>query len=669
MGMARDTCLRDLHSVAAVTVAALLCGCNDRVAPRTADSDSVAQTIEWPHYARDSRASKYSPASQIDKTNVRQLQEVWRWESPSNALASSPELRQNVFSATPLMVNGTLYVSTPLSQVAAIDARSGETRWVFDPKSYEHGRPTNGGFIHRGVEYWTDGEIARIFIATGSFELFSIDPATGQADEGFGESGRVNLLEGLGRPVDRRSISVNSPPVVCRDTVVVGSIVFDLPTVKEMPPGHVRGYDARTGEMKWIFHTIPQAEEFGTSTWEDESWTYSGNTNVWGPMSADEELGYVYLPVSDPTNDHYGGHRLGDNLFAGSLVCLNAETGERVWHFQTVHHPLWDYDLCAAPNLIDIEVDGRPIRAVAQLTKQAMCFVFDRVTGEPVWPIEERPVPQSDVPGERTAPTQPFPVRPPPYDLLGIAEDDLVDFTPAMRAEALAKLKQYVYGPIYTPPSLVVEGGTQGTLAMPGPGGGTNWDGGAFDPETGRLYIPSETNPIVFGLFPGDPDRSNFRYNYNLTPTPVLDNGLPILKPPYARLTAMDMNRGEIVWQVPHGNGPIDHPDLAGLNLGPLGEPVTGLNRCGGPLVTRTLLFTTRNEPGNGVIRAYDKDTGEVIWEYRSRPPFFGGPMTYVLDEKQYIVVAAGGRGRQPAVLVALALPDDPAAVVQTSKE
>jgi len=652
MGLLRRT-------IAAGFIAAAA-GCAPETIPQSpvADIPAPPQTLEWRHYGQDPGSSKYSPASQIDKTNVHELVEAWRWDSPSNAIASALGLQQNVFSATPIMIDGTLYVSTPLSQVAAIDARSGQTRWVFDPKSYEHGRPTNGGFIHRGVEYWTDGRIARIFIATGSFELFSIDISTGQPDPAFGSNGRVNLLDGLGRAVDRKSISVNAPPVVCRDTVVVGSIVFDLPTTKEMPPGHVRGYDAYTGEMKWIFHTIPQGDEFGASTWEDGSWTYSGNTNVWGPMSADEELGYVYLPVSDPTNDHYGGHRLGDNLFAGSIVCLNADTGERVWHFQTVHHPLWDYDLCSAPHLMDIVVDGKPIRAVAQLTKQAMCFVFDRATGEPVWPIEERPVPQTDVPGERTAATQPFPTKPPAYDQLGITEDDLVDFTPAMRAEAVQLLKNYVYGPIFTPPSLVIEGGMQGTLAMPGPGGGTNWDGGAFDPETGLLYVPSETAPIVFGLFPPDPSRSNFRYNYAITRTPELSNGLPIFKPPYARLTAIDMNRGEIVWQIPHGNGPIHHPDLAGLNLGPLGEPLTGLNRCGGPLVTRTLLFTVRNEPQAGVFRAYDKGTGSVIWEHRLQSRFYGGPMTYVLDGKQYIVIAAGGRGRHPAQLIAMALPE-----------
>ncbi len=632
--------------------------------PDSAGSASGAQptarptAIEWPHYANTPGSTKYSPASQIDASNVHRLVEAWRWESPSNALANQAKYRQNLFCATPLMIGDTLYVSTPLSQVVAIDASTGATRWVYDPKSYEAGRPTNGGFRVRGIEYWTDGTVSRLFIATGSFELISIDPVTGQPDPAFGRDGRVDLAEGLGRPVNRRYISVNSPPVVCRNTVVVGSIVFDLPTVKEMPPGHVRGYDVRTGEMKWRFNTIPQAGEFGVETWEDDSWTYTGNTNVWGFMSADEDLGYVYLPVSDPTNDHYGGHRLGDNLFAGSIVCVNAETGERVWHFQTVHHPLWDYDLCAAPILMDIVVDGKPIKAVAQLTKQAMCFVFDRATGEPVWPIDERPVPQSDVPGERTAATQPFPTRPPPYDLINVTEDDLVDFTAEMRAEAIATLKNYVYGPIFTPPTIVTEGGTQGTFAIPGPGGGTNWDGGAFDPVTGRLYVPSETHPIVFGLFEPDPSRSNFRYNYNMTPTPTLANGLSLLKPPYARITAIDMHRGEIVWQVPHGNGPTDHPDLAALNLGSLGEPLLGLDRAGGPLLTATLLFTIRNEPKIGVLRAYDKDTGEVVWEHRAKPKFYGTPMTYILDGKQYIVVAVGGLGKQPAYLVAYALPD-----------
>ncbi len=656
--------VRRLVVVAGLLIASV--GCSPVQAPSSennavSEKSSRSDEIEWKHYGQDLASTKYSPASQIDKTNVHELVEAWRWESPSKAIAVASEFYRNVFSATPLMVDATLYVSTPMSQVVAIDARTGKTRWVYDPKSYEQGRPTNGGFIHRGVEYWTDGEVKRIFIATGAFDLISIDAETGQPDPAFGEGGKVDLGLNLGRPVNRRYISVNAPPVVCRGTVVVGSIVFDLPTMKEMPPGHVRGYDARTGALKWVFHTIPQAEDFGVDTWEDDSWKYSGNTNVWGLMSADEELGYVYLPVSDPTNDHYGGHRLGDNLFAGSLVCLNAETGERVWHFQTCHHPLWDYDLTSAPNLIDIEVDGKPIRAVAQLTKQAVCFVFDRATGEPVWPIDERPVPQTDVPGERTSPTQPFPTKPPAYDLRGITEDDVVDFTPAMRAEALEKLKDYVYGPVFTPPTIIVEDGDDinlGTLAMPGPGGGTNWDGGAFDPETGMLYIPSETSPTAFGLSAPDPNRSNFRYNYAMRPAPILNNGLPVLKPPYARLTAMDMNRGEIVWQIPHGNGPIDHPDLLGLHLGPLGEPSYGLSRSGGPLVTRTLLFTVRNELQTGVLRAYDKATGAVLWEHREKSKYFSAPMTYVLGGKQYIVNAVGGAHGVPAELVAMALPD-----------
>jgi quinoprotein glucose dehydrogenase len=527
---------------------------------------------EWHHYASDRASTKYTPLDQIMRDNVTDLVECWRWQ-PETPIGVTQPVGQ--FKTTPLMIDGMLYATTGFSEVVALNPATGEVIWKYDPKSYEKGRPANTGFQHRGVDYWTDGEIERLIIATGGRQLISIDRKTGEPDPNFGDNGQVDLTKGLGREVNERVLGFNAPPVVCRDTIVVGSIIFDAPTTKEMVPGHIRGYDVRTGEMKWRFNTIPQEGEFGVETWHDDSWKYTGNTNAWSMLSADEDLGYVYAPIGTPTNDWYGGHRKGENLFAESLVCLNAETGERVWHFQAVRHGLWDYDLPCAPNLVDITVDGQTIKAVAQVSKQGYCYVFNRETGEPVWPIEDRPAPKSDVPGEWTSPTQPHPTKPPAFERQGITEDDLIDFTPELFAEAKEILKDYVYGPLFTPPSLA--GDTKGTILMPGPAGGANWGGAAFDPETQILYVPSMTLPFTIAVGPADKNRSNFDYMIaggGVTPGP---QGLPLLKPPYGRITAIDLNKGDFVWQVPHGDGPVDHPALKDLELEPLGSASNGL--------------------------------------------------------------------------------------------
>lgn len=621
---------------------------------------------EWPHYGGDRASRKYSPLNQINRRNVNELDVAWTWVSVDEELKKEIRLTPESFKPTPIMVDGVLYTSTSFSQVAAIDPARGETLWVYDPQSYEKGRPTNTGFQHRGVEYWTDGTRKRIIIATGSCQLIAIDAETGKPDPAFGENGVVDLTQGLGEEVSLRYYGVNSPPVVCRDTIVVGSVVFDFPTVVgASPPGHVRGYDVRTGEMKWIFHTIPQEGEFGAETWENESWKVNGNTNVWSMMSADEELGYVYLPIGTPSNDWYGGHRPGDNLFAESLVCLDAETGERVWHFQAVHHGLWDYDLPCAPTLVDIEVDGRPIRAVAQVSKQGFTYVFDRVTGEPVWPIEERPVPQSSVPGEQTSPTQPFPTKPPAFERQGFSEDDVIDFTPEIRKETLKIIADYKTGPMFTPPVQVTEE-VKGTLILPGPAGGANWGGAAFDPETQVLYVPSMTLPLAIGVARPDPNRSNFDFIFRGTGFVRGYQDLPLVKPPYGRITAIDLNQGEHVWQVPHGNGPRDHPLLKDLDLPPLGAAANGAISNGGPLLTRELLYTIQAEENprrvtrmgtTGFIRAYDKSTGELLWGHRVDVTPHGTPMTYLHEGRQYVVFSAGGLG-QESRLYAFALPE-----------
>ena len=610
---------------------------------------------EWRFYGGDQGSTKYSPLDQINKDNAQKLKVAWSWDSPDlKTLERNSKLYTLGHEATPLMIGGVLYVSTSLSQVAAIDAATGKTIWVYDPKSYLTGQPTNLGFLHRGVAYWTDGKSERIFIGTCDAYLIAIDARTGQPVASFGEGGKINLAKAIPYAVNARNYAVSSPPMVCRDMVMVGSSINDGPMKKEAPRGDVQAFDARTGKPAWIFHTVPQAGEFGNESWENDSWKYTGNTNPWTLMSADETLGYVYVPLGTPTNDWYGGHRLGNNLFAESLLCLEAKTGKRVWHYQTVHHGVWDYDLPAAPVLCEIKVNGKRIKAVAQITKTGFCFVFDRVTGTPVWPIEERAVPQSTIAGERLSPTQPFPTKPAPYDLQGSTEDNLIDFTPELRREALAILNRFDHGPIFTPPT------EKGTINLPGWGGGANWWGAAFDPETGMFYIPSSTGPIAVRLSKPDPTRSNFQYarTYEGTGLSVAGpRGLPLFKPPYGRITAIDLNKGEHVWQVPHGDGPrqkVNEIIGNGKDVGPLGAG------GGGPLLTRALLFVGQGSGGRGggsggaanFLRAFDKATGKVIAEIGLAATPHGTPMTYMTGGKQYIVVATfDGR------LVALTLP------------
>lgn len=594
---------------------------------------------EWRFYGGDQGSRKYSPLDQINRDNVKNLKVAWTWDSPDlKIMEQNQKLYTLGYEATPLMINGVLYISTSLSQVAAINAATGQTIWVYDPRSYETGHPTNLGFLHRGVAYWTDGKAERLFIGTSDAYLIAIDAKTGKAVSEFGEGGRVNLTKAIPLAVNARNYAVTSPPVVCRDVVIVGSSINDGPMNKEAPRGDIQAFDARTGKPTWIFHTVPQAGEFGNETWENDSWKYTGNTNVWTMMSVDDELGYVYLPTGTPTNDWYGGHRLGNNLFAETLICLEAKTGKRVWHYQTVHHGLWDYDLPAAPVLCDIKVNGKQIKAVAQISKTGFCFVFDRVTGKPVWPIEERPVPQSTIPGERSSPTQPVPTKPAPYEVQGATEDNLIDFTPELRQEAIKILNQFEHGPIFTPPS------EKGTINLPGWGGGANWWGAAFDPETGMLYIPSSTGPIVVKLSKPDASRSNFQYARTQGGNPMGPKGLPLFKPPYGRITAINLNTGEHAWQIAHGDGPRQKVNELlgnGKDVGPLGAG------GGGPLLTKTLLFVGQGYGGRGgssggggnFFRAFDKATGKVIAEIKLESFPHGTPMTYMAGGKQYIVL------------------------------
>ena len=628
---------------------------------------------EWRSYAGDNGSTKYSPLDQIDAGNFEDLRIAWRWQSVDGNvdLESLPRREDDRpisirgLQATPLMIDGVLYLTTALYQAAAVDAGTGETLWVHDPQAYRGGDPTHA-YRSRGLAYWSDGDDARIFWGTSEAYLIAVDARTGEPVRDFGDNGRVDLMEGVPRAErggtnyqGRNLVGVASPPVITRDVVVTPTIISDFVIRREAPPGWVKGVDARTGDVRWVFRTIPQADDFGADTWLNESWRYSGNANIWPPLSADDELGYVYLPTGTPTSDYYGGHRLGDNLFAESIVAVDAETGQRVWHFQAVHHGVWDYDFPAAPTLIDIEVEGRPIKALAQVSKQGFTYVFDRATGEPVWPIEELAVEtDTDLDGEVLSPTQPFPTKPPPFEYQGIGIDDLVDFTPEIRALAVEAVRNFRLGPLFTPPMLSVEGGLQGTIQRPHIAGGASWSGAAADPETGLLYVPSENRFSVIKYYTPDPaEGGNLRFtqaDFDSGIQPTMPQGLPLLKPPYSRMTAIDLNAGDHAWMQPNGDGDRyrNHPLLRDLDLPPLGG-----EGHGGPVLTKTLLVSALSAGGSDGgprLVARDKATGEIVGSVDLPSGAIGTPMTYMHEGKQHIALTIGGDVPE---LIALALP------------
>ncbi len=613
---------------------------------------------QWPNHSGDKGSTKYAPLDQINRSNVRNLHVAWRRPAVADELRGQhQELKfSNLFRSTPLMINGVLYASDGIGLVEAFDPATGRTLWV--QESTDLGPEALAGTSTRGIAYWRNGADERILSVRPPY-LYAINLKTGELIRSFGEAGKVDLRTGLGP--QPQPFNFTSAPLIVKDIAVIGSSIADNPNLKEGTRGDVRGYDVKTGKLRWTFRTIPREREFGVETWEDRSWEYTGAVNAWSNLSADEELGYIYLPLTSPTSDMYGGHRLGNNLFSDSLVCLKAETGERVWHFQLVHHDLWDYDLPAAPILADIRVNGKPIKAVVQVTKQGFAFVFDRVTGQPVWPIEERPVPQSATPGERTAPTQPFPTKPAPFERQGVSVDDLIDFTPELRSEAIDITKRYVVGPLFTPPSIKGDGpnDTKGTLQLPGSVGGADWNGAALDPETGILYVPSVTGTFAADLVSGNTVQSNLRYVHGTREFVTGPRGLPLFKPPYGRITAINLNTGDHVWVKPNGDGPREHPAIKHLNLPPLGQPGRA-----SPLVTKTLFFigegdpiNVRTPPGGGgrKFRAYDKASGAVVWEMEFPAGTTGAPMTYMYKGKQYIAFAIGSSEHQ-AEFVALAL-------------
>ncbi len=621
---------------------------------------------EWPAYGGTDAAAHYSPLAQIDRTSAKNLHIAWRWRSPDQAIHEvNPAVGPSfVNELTPLMVSGMLYTSTSLSQVAAIDAATGETRWVFDPKIYENGlgMPANLGWTHRGLAYWGNGDDERLVILTAFAQMIALDAKTGKPVPTFGLDGRLDLAQGLRRSVEREYYTMTSPPVIVRGVIVVGSSIFDWWGKRPLPPGDVRGFDVITGRLLWTFHTVAQQGEAGVETWENDSWKETGNANVWAPMSADEELGYVYLPVSTPTNDYYGGHRPGNGLYGDSLVCLDAQTGRKVWHYQLIHHGLWDYDPPAAPNLIDITVSGKPIKAVAQVTKQAFVYVFDRLTGEPVWPIEEQPVPASTVPGEKASKTQPVPTRPAPFDLQSARDEDLIDLTPEIHKEALDLVAGYDRGGLFTPPS------QRGTVQVPGKAGGANWAGAAVDPETGMLYVGTYRQPSLAVVV--KPEAWESSYDFIGKPKYLYGpRGLPLLKPPFGSIVAIDMNKGEHRWRIPVG-----HSEAIGA-IRKLGiHEQFGLPFRSWVLVTKTVMIVVQmgyydaphSVPGLNMpvlelhnfdphLWVYDKSTGKMLAEIALPANATGAPITYLAGGKQYIAFPVGG-GPIAEELIALSL-------------
>jgi quinoprotein glucose dehydrogenase len=608
--------------------------------------------VQWPFYGGDQGGAKYSRLSDINPENVSRLHIAWTWKTGEKALPQYGT-KPGMFEVTPLMIDDVLYLSTPYNKVVALNAETGELLWSFDPKAYELGQPANGtGYVHRGVAAWRDGGKLRIFM-NSRYRLLCLDAKTGKLVTSFGNQGVVDLSQGLIWPINKLHYSETSPPVIYKNIVIVGNGVGDRLVYRHDPPGDVRGFDARTGRQLWSFHTIPQAGEPGNDSWGGDSWKFTGHTNVWAPMTLDERRGLLYLPVSTPSNDFYGGNRPGNNLYGETLVCLDAATGTQKWHYQIVHHGLWDYDLPAPPTLVTITVQGKRIDAVAQATKQGFVFVFDRTNGKPVWPIEERPVPASDIDTEHASPTQPFPTKPPAISRQGVTLDDAFDATPQLKAEAQHQMQQYRMGPLFTPPSF------KGTLMLPGVIGGANWGGGAFDPETDTLYV--KTSNIAHIARVKQPDKTNANprasevdadWAGDLTGTnAVFHNGLPLTKPPYGELVAIDLSRGTIKWRIPVGDWKElrDNPALQGVTL----PKVLGSTGPQGPVVTRGgLLFVGG---GDSALHAIDKTSGKELWQGALPTRSHGTPMTYRTREGHQFVVIAIGAG-DDTTLVAFSL-------------
>jgi glucose dehydrogenase len=608
----------------------------------------------WAYIGGDSGDNKYSALDQINAGNINRLKVVWRAPAiDPAALAENPQLvASNNYQDAPLVFDGVMYISNQIGQAEARDPGTGTVIWR--QANLPGDGPLTALRSSRGIAIWGEGASARIVTVRGPY-LYLLDAKTGAVIPGFGDNGRVDM-----RADPKDLFYWRTPsPVVVKDVVVIGGQPIATGTAdvnKASLAGDIRGYDVHSGKLLWTFHTVPHEGEAGTETWENESWREGGKSYTWNGFSADQQLGYVYVPLSAPPNDYYGGIRPGDDLFSDSLVALDAKTGKRVWHFQTVHHDLWDYDIPTPPMLADIKVNGRMHKAAIQVTKTAFVFAFDRVTGEPLFPIVETPVPVSTVPGEKAAKTQPIPAKPKPFDRQGLSEDELIDFTPQLHAEAVQILSHSVHGSIYTPPSTTAGGpdGMLGTLYMPGWVGGANWTGAALDPQTGIIYVPSVSVPWVAGV---EPDGKGGYRRARTQGGLYLDGpqGLPLVKPPYGRITAIDMNSGDHLWMVPNGEGPRNHPLLKDLNLPPLGQAGRAA-----PLLTKAFLFLGEGSDagqsmpkfsGGNMFRAYDKKTGKVVWETDLGAGTTSPPITYMYKGKQYIVVSVASLNHSPEIV------------------
>ncbi len=641
---------------------------------------------EWPSYGGDLGHTRYSALSQINAQNFSELELAWSFKTDN--LGPRPEYR---YQATPLVIDGVMYTTGGSRRaVVALDARTGEMLWMYSLDEGERGGAAPRQLSGRGLAFWQEGEDKRVLFVTPGYRLIALDAGNGRPVPEFGDNGIVDLKQNADQQIDlvTGEIGLHATPIVAKDVVIVGAAhrTGGNPRSRENVKGFVRGFDVLSGERLWIFHTIPLPGEYGYESWLDGSAEYTGNTGVWAQISVDEELETVYLPVEESTGDYYGAYRPGDNLFGETLLAVDLRSGERKWHYQLVHHGIWDHDIPAAPILLDINVDGRQIKAVAQPTKQAFLYVFDRITGEPVWPIEERAVEAGDVPGEWYSPTQPFPTKPPAYDRQGVTEDDLIDFSPELRQQALEVASWYKLGPIFTPPVVSNIDGPLGILMAPATGGGTNWPGGSFDPETNILYVSSSSSVVGLAVVPPYPGQSDMAYiqgnaatgprtsggagssagggrtefqaaarerqvsSRGRPPIGLLVQRLPLLKPPYGVIAAIDMNKGELLWKIPHGETPDNvrnHPLLQNLDI-----PRTGQSGSVGTLVTSTLLIagepqlTTDSSGVRGAwLRAYDKATGAEVGTVHLPAPQTGSPMTYMLDDEQYLVLAVSGGG------------------------
>jgi quinoprotein glucose dehydrogenase len=673
----------------------------------TVKSAEFAQTFieseqifgEWPTYGGNLASQRYSSLDQINKNNFKDLEIAWRLST--DFLGPRPD---TLYSSTPLYVNDMLYTTAGTRRdVIALDPSNGEMLWMHREDEGARGMSGARQGAGRGLSYWAseDGQQKHIIFVTPGYRMIKLDADTGKLVSSFGDNGAVDLKLNFDQEVDPDggNIGLNAAPLVVGDVIIVGAAHGPAGSMTSTwdVRGYVRGYDVRTGERLWIFHTIPLAGEFGYGSWQDGAADRNGNTGVWAQMSADEELGLVYLPVEMPSSDYNGFHRPGDGLFGESLVAVDVRTGERRWHYQTIHHGLWDYDLPCAPILFDMQIDGRTVKALAQPTKSAFLFVLNRETGEPIWPINEEPVRQSQSPFEQTSPTQPIPSWPLPFDRQGVSEEVLNDLTPELFAEAQELMTQFNIGPLYTPPGVEGQGSDLGTLMLPADVGGANWPGGSLDPETNRLYIHSHTAIYTMRNIPDDmepfdpgPEGEAERALVTLPlsaqgvrlgglgaqpgglgapqrrPSTFIQGTIPMIKPPYDRITAYDMNTGEMLWQKAHTTTPDNirnNPALAGLNVDRLGA----YGRIFiGTLTTKSLVIAGEgdvhtNESGEVValLRAYDKDTGEDVEGQIEMPAKqTGSPMTFMHEGKQFIVLAVSQSGANAgAELIAYALP------------